>query len=83
MFFVSARGSKEAEDVPRRVTKEFASGQNLYVFSLVELAEPLLALTGEASRRRFLINVGEQLDRYSDTKHRLAWKKALDVMSNG
>jgi hypothetical protein len=55
----------------------------LYVFSLVELAEPLLALTGEASRRRFLINVGEQLDRYSDTKHRLAWKKALDVMSNG
>jgi hypothetical protein len=82
VFFVSARGNKEAEDVPVRVAKEFASGQNLYVCNLVELAQAFLALMGEASRRDFLIDVGEQLDKYSDTKHRLAWKRALDEMSN-
>jgi hypothetical protein len=82
VFFVSGRGKKEAEDVPARVAKEFAAGQNLYVCNLVELTESVLALTGEASRRDFLIDVGEQLDKYSDTKHRLAWKIALDEMSN-
>jgi hypothetical protein len=64
------------------VAKEFAAGQNLYVLNLVELAESILALTGEESRRYFLIDVGEQLDKYSDTKHRLAWKKYLDEISN-
>jgi hypothetical protein len=82
VFFVSGRGKKESEDVPARVAKEFAAGQNLYVCNLVELAESVLALTGEASRRYFLIDVGEQLDKYSDTKHRLAWKKTLDEISN-
>lgn len=82
VFFVSGRSNKEAEDVPARVAKEFASGQNLYVFNLIELAQSYLALTGEVSRRDFLIDVGEQLDKYSDTKHRLAWKQALDEMSN-
>jgi hypothetical protein len=82
VFFVSGRGKKEAEDVPARVAKEFTAGQNLYVCNLVELAQSVLALTGEASRRDFLIDVGEQLDKYSDTKHRLAWKIALDNMSN-
>jgi hypothetical protein len=82
VFFVSGRGEKEAEDVPARVAKEFAAGQNLYVCNLVELAESVLAVTGEESRRYFLIDVGEQLDKYSDTKHRLAWKNNLDEMSN-
>jgi hypothetical protein len=81
VFFVSGRGDKEGEGVRARIAKEFAAGQNFYVFSLVELAESILALTGEASRRKFLTDVGEQLDTYSDTKHRLAWKKALDDMS--
>ncbi len=75
IFFVSGRGDKEAEGVPMRVAKEFAAGQNLYVCNLAELARSFLALTGEASRRDFLTGVGEQLDTYSDTKHRLAWKR--------
>ncbi len=81
VFFVSARVNKEADDVPLRVAQEFSFGQNLYVCHLVDLAQSILALTGEASRRNFLANVGEQLDKYSDTKHRLAWKKALDEIS--
>lgn len=81
IFFVSGRGSREAEDVPPRVAKEFAAGQNLYVFALTELARSILALAGEGARRDFLIHVGQQLDAHSDTKHRLAWKKALQEMA--
>jgi SacI restriction endonuclease len=81
VFFVSGRGSREAEGVPERAAKEFAAGQNLYVFTLVELAGAILALAGEEARKDFLINVGQQLDAHSDTKHRLAWKKALQEMA--
>jgi hypothetical protein len=81
VFFVSAHGKKEAEGVAGRVSKEFGAGQNLYVCNLFELAESLLAVTGESSRRDFLVRVGEQLDTYSDTRHRLAWKKTLEELS--
>jgi len=82
VFFVSAHEKKEAEGVAKRVAKEFGAGQNLYVCGLFEIAECFLAVTGESPRRDFLIRVGEQLDKYSDTRHRLAWKKALDELSN-
>jgi SacI restriction endonuclease len=77
VFFVSGRGTREAEGVRERVAKEFAAGQNLYVFTVVELSKAILALAGEEARRDFLIYVGQQLDSYSETKHRLAWKKIL------
>ncbi len=80
LFFVSARGEKQESDVPQRVEKEFSNGQNLYVFNLTELASSALALVGLEGRRDFLIAVGDQLDQYSDTKHRLAWKKTLEVL---
>ena len=81
VFFVSARGNRQPDGMPDRLEKEFAAGQNLYVFNLIDLARSILALAGEHSRRDFLIHVGEQLDSFSDTKHRLAWKKALQQMS--
>ncbi|MDQ6665665.1 MAG: restriction endonuclease, SacI family, partial [Acidobacteriota bacterium] len=77
LFFVTARGNKQPEILPGRLEKEFSAGQNLYIFSLVDLTRSVLALAGEKSRRTFLINVGAQLDAFSDTKHRLAWKKVL------
>jgi len=80
VFFVSGRGTRETEGVPERAAKEFAAGQNLYVFTLMELARPILALAGEEARRDFLIFVGQQLDAHSDTKHRLAWRKVLREM---
>jgi hypothetical protein len=81
VFFVSGRGTRETEGVPERAAKEFAAGQNLYVFTLMELARPILALAGEEARRDFLIFVGQQLDAHSDTKHRLAWRKVLREMA--
>ncbi len=51
VFFVSARTTKQAEGVPERVAREFAAGQNLHVFNLIELARPVLALAGEAAAR--------------------------------
>jgi hypothetical protein len=80
LFFISARSAKQIEDISERVAKEFAAGQNLYLFNFTDLARSVLALAGEQSRREFLIHVGEQLDEYSDTKHRLAWKKTLQEM---
>ena len=80
VFFVSARGNKQPDGMPDRLEKEFSAGQNLYVFNLIDLARSVLALAGEESRRDFLSHVGEQLDAFSDTKHRLAWKKALQQM---
>ncbi len=82
VFFASARGNKQPEGMPERVEKEFAAGQNLYVFNLVDLARSVLALAGEQSRRNFLNLVGEHHNAFSDTKHRLAWKKALQRMSS-
>lgn len=77
VFFVSGRGNREGEGVPERVAKEFAAGQNLYVFTMAELSRAILALAGEEARRDFLVYVGQQLDSHSETKHRLAWKKIL------
>ncbi len=77
LFFVTARGNKQPEILPERLEKEFSAGQNLYVFSLVDLTRSVPALAGEKSRRTFLIRVGEQLNAFSDTKYRLAWKKVL------
>lgn len=81
IFFVFARGKEQAEGVRERLAKEFSAGQNLYVFNIVGFAKSVLALAGESSRRDFLIFVGEQLDSYSDTKHRLAWKAVLQAMA--
>ena len=81
VFFVSAKGNTEAGDVPERIAKEFSAGQNLYVFRLDDLTRSVLALAGEESRREFLVLVGRQLDEFSDTKHRLAWKNTLQQMA--
>ncbi|MEO7143546.1 MAG: restriction endonuclease, SacI family [Bryobacteraceae bacterium] len=86
VFFLSGRRnaqtrSAQTDDVAARVAKEFSAGQNLYVFHLIDLARSVLALAGEEPRREFLLLVGRQLDEFSDTKHRLAWKRALQQMA--
>ena len=78
VFFVSGKKIKQREGVTERIGKEFSAGQNLYVFQLTELAESVLALSGEESRREFMAYVGSQLDQFSDTKHRQAWKHTLE-----
>ncbi|MGI8991538.1 MAG: restriction endonuclease, SacI family [Bryobacteraceae bacterium] len=43
LFFVTARGNKRPEIFPERPDKEFSAGQNLYVFSLIDLTRSVLA----------------------------------------
>lgn len=80
IFFLSGMGRREEKGVSEWVAKEFAAGQNFYVFTLTDLARSILALGGDEARRDFFVYVGQQLDAHSDTKHRLAWKNALQKL---
>lgn len=78
VFFISGRGQGTDSTLSAHIARDFASGQNVYVFDLAQFAEPLLAVLGEKVRRDFLHLVGAQLDEFSDAKHRLAWKTTLE-----
>jgi hypothetical protein len=53
--------------VEELVKREFTSGQNIYIFDLLEFAKALLALLGERGRRDFLVSIGGILDRYASS----------------
>jgi hypothetical protein len=53
--------------VKELVEREFTSGQNIYIFDLLEFAKALLALLGERGRRDFLVSIGGILDRYASS----------------
>jgi hypothetical protein len=79
-FFIAQRGIAKGDepDVTELIEKEFASGQNIYVFDLSSLARSFLALLGESGRRLLLESVGRELDRFrSEIVHRRAWANLL------
>lgn len=60
------------------VKQQFVSGQNIYIFNILDFASSLLALLGETGRREFLENVAKTLDTYgSAIEHRRAWADLL------
>ncbi len=60
------------------VQKEFSSGQNIYLLSFQTFVSDMLALLGEGGRNKFLMKVGETLDKYgSEIQHRRAWAELL------
>lgn len=80
IFFIAERGVAPADDahIKGLIDREFASGHNIYVTDLTELCRVVLALLGEKGRRRFLKEIGHQLDEYrSDVAHRRAWARLL------
>lgn len=81
MIFLALRGVEAGNEkaIMEIMTKEFASGQNLYIFEdLTSFLKPMLALFGESGRRQFLEIVGQELDTYgSDISHRRAWAELL------
>jgi hypothetical protein len=80
-IFFAAQGvrAEERAAVDERISSAFASGQNVYIFQLVEFARSILAIGGEAMRRAFLIKVGENLDNWNiQPRHRQAWKALLE-----
>jgi len=80
MLFIAQNGiaAGDEEEVRSLIRREFSSGQNVYIFTLVSFARSTLALLGERGRSRFLDAVGAQLDAYaSDVRHRKAWAELL------
>ena len=79
-IFFTAPGieATSKEGILERSSRSFASGQNLYVFDLIELARAVLAIGGEAIRIKFLTEVGRHLDEWNtQPRHRQAWQKLL------
>jgi hypothetical protein len=80
ILFIAQKGidKNEIEGITILVSREFSSGQNIYVFNLVRFAESLLALIGESGRRDFLEIVGMHLENFgSALLHRKAWAALL------
>ncbi len=80
-IFFTAHGvrTEDGAAVDERISSAFASGQNVYIFHLLEFARSILAIGGETIRRAFLIKVGENLDNWNiQPRHRQAWKALLE-----
>ncbi|MBM4346523.1 MAG: restriction endonuclease, SacI family [Deltaproteobacteria bacterium] len=80
IFFAAPVVKKdEKSTIDERITRAFASGQNLYVFDFFDLARSVLSLGGEQIRITFLQKVGEHLDLWNtQPSHRQAWKNLLE-----
>ena len=78
-FAVQGVRKDEQSTIEERIARAFATGQNLYVFDLFDLARSVLALGGEHIRLTFLQKVGEHLDLWNtQPSHRQAWKSLLE-----
>ncbi len=79
LFATPGIKNNEKAAVDERISRAFASGQNIYVFDFFNLARSILALGGESLRITFLQKVGEHLDFWNtQPAHRQAWKKILE-----
>ena len=80
ILFMAQGGIEDAEKVQiaKRVSREFSSGQNIYISDLMSFATSILTLLGEIGRTEFLHEVGRELDRASSSiSHRKAWAGLL------
>jgi len=81
ILYIAQQGINEGnrKNIEHLVEKEFASGQNIYVFKdVLEFASGILAMLGESGRRRFLEVVGENLDTYGAAiEHKKSWADLL------
>ncbi len=79
-LFIAQKGihADNGVKIQELVKKEFVSGQNIYIFDILEFAASLLALLREVGRREFLESVSKTLDKYgSAIEHRKAWADLL------
>ena len=84
ILYIAQQGihSKNQEKIDKLVEAEFTSGQNIYIFkNVLDFSSSILALIGEDGRRRFLENVGKNLDTYKAAiQHRHDWANLLSEM---
>lgn len=81
ILYIAQQGihSKNQEKIEKLIETEFTSGQNIYIFkNVLNFSSSILALIGEDGRRRFLENVGKNLDTYKAAiQHRHDWADLL------
>lgn len=81
ILYIVQQGIREQnhKKIEELVDREFASGQNIYVFeNVLDFCSGILALVGEDGRRKFLERVGANLDRYGAAiQHRTDWANLL------
>ena len=68
----------DAEGVNETITRQFVTGQNVYVVEWSAFLSSCVILFGEDGRREFLRHIGRELDeRRIDIAHRRAWADLL------
>jgi len=81
ILFIAQKGisKKNGKKIEELVEKEFSSGQNIYVFEdVLHFCSGILALLGEEGRRKFLENVGMNLNQYGAAiQHKKDWADLL------
>ncbi|HEX9655180.1 MAG TPA: restriction endonuclease, SacI family [bacterium] len=80
ILFIAQQGiePKNYDAINKKVTQEFASGQNIYISNLVEFAKGILILLGEQGRVDFISRIGPELDASkSSIKNRKGWATLL------
>jgi hypothetical protein len=68
ILYIAQQGIRQENHhkIEELVDREFASGQNIYIFeNILDFCSGILILIGEDGRRKFLERVGANLDRYS------------------
>ncbi len=69
---------EDAQGVADTITREFVTGQNVYVLEWEEFIGSCLVLFGEMGRREVLQQVGKELDQQkADIGHRRKWAELL------
>jgi len=80
IIFMAQQGIdvSKKEEIQRKISQEFTSGQNIYVTNLFDFAKGIFILLGEKGRVDFLSKIGPELDRSkSSINHRKAWANLL------
>ncbi len=80
LLFMAEQGVQESnkEDIKKKISQEFTSGQNIYVIDLLSFSTGIMILLGETGRVHFLNKIGSELEKSkSSIKHRKAWANLL------
>jgi hypothetical protein len=71
----------EKNEVELAISTAWASGTNVYQLTIGELMHSLLPILGGGGIKQFVVEVGEQLDRFNtQPRHRRAWKDIVDTL---
>lgn len=80
ILFIAQQGTddKNKNEIHRKISQEFTSGQNIYISDLLKFADGILILLGENGRVDFLNKIGIELDNSkSAIQHRKSWANLL------